>query len=163
MKTFIFLFILLIAFFIYLFMYAPPHKDKKIEDPTIANSLTLDAIEKKVREIKEIGQEEPVDKKEYSFSENLRKSVVYQENYAKPISENVTFDTLVEIISKIKPNILKESVTLNTPMNLLLTSKEQKERFAEKIADTFKLSDTKTRELMKKNRLLWDWVNTLQQ
>ncbi len=161
MKTFIFLFILLISFFVYLFVYTPAEKAKKVNFSNTLNAPTLDAIEKKMRELSPVIKEKKIEKKDYTISENLRDSIVYQEDTPKPISEHIAFDTLVEIILQIRPTYPKESITLNTPMNSLLIKDEDKERFKEKIGNNFKLQNGELEKLMKKNRLLWDWVNTL--
>ncbi len=163
MKTFIFLFLLLISFFVYLFVYTPAEKAKKVNFSNTSNSPTLDGIEKKMKEMTTTQKDNTTQNQEYTISENLRKSIVYQEDIPKPISEHIAFDTLVEIIFQVNPNYPKESITLNTPMDSVLIKKADRDLFKEMVRSSFKLSDSKIDELMKKNKLLWDWVNTLRQ
>ncbi len=160
MKTFIFLFILLISFFAYLFVFSQKQREQKLDFNETDDSPSLRAIEKKI-EKKFDSTDQNNKSEEYTFSKKLKQSVIYDKEMQKPISENVTFDTLIEIISQIKPDYPKNSITLNTDMNSLLTTKEDKKRFEEKIQENFNLKEPRIKELMKKNRLLWDWVNTL--
>ena len=156
MKTFIFLIIIIIAFFSYIFMFSSDTDTHIQPEPeNIETEMTnLESFEKSVYERAE--------KKPRLTSQNLEEIVELSGEKAQPISEQMTFDLLTKIIRQINQHYPQNLITLNTPMHSLLRTQEQKILFKEKITASFGIKANKVDGYMRKNKLLWDWVNVLQ-
>ncbi len=155
MKTFIFLIILIVAFFSYIFMFSPktqkaiPQQQKpKIE---IAN---LESFEQSVYE--------KARKKPKLTSQNLEEIADLSSNAPQPISEQMTFDLLKKIIHLINRHYPDQLITLNTPMRTLIRTPKERALFQQKVTATFNITQKDAQKYMQKNKLLWDWVNVLQ-
>ena len=156
MKTFIFLIIIIIAFFSYIFMFSSDSGTHIQPTPeSMETEMTnLESFEKSVYERAE--------KKPRLTSQNLEEIVELSGEKAQPISEQMTFDLLTKIIRQINQHYPQNLITLNTPMHSLLRTQEQKTLFKEKVIASFGIKANKVDKYMQKNKLLWDWVNVLQ-
>ncbi len=155
MKTFIFLTILIIAFFSYIFMFTPSTQKaiSKQQQPKI-EIANLENFEKSVYE--------KANKRPKLTSQNLEEIADLSSNSPQPISEQMTFDLLKKIIHLINIHYPDKLITLNTPMHRLLRTPKEKALFEQKVIATFNIKQSEVKRYMKKNKLLWDWVNVLQ-
>ncbi len=141
MKTFIFLAIVIIGLFGYILFY---DKTASKGDST----PSLEQLEKNLLLENDTGgvyADEP-------FSAHRATEPI------QPISEDIAFEQVAEIILQINPCYRKEWITLNSSMYTLLPDSSAREAFAQKIARKLHLSDREREEAMRKNRILWDWV-----
>ncbi len=140
MKTFIFIFIVVIGFFYYLFTSQSNY------GTTLINSNTLEDIEKQTSI--EANQEII----EYTSS---------SEEAPTEIPEDQTFDTIKSILKEASGREYASNITLNTRINSYLYTLNSREQFKQSIASAFNLSYDEVENQFKENKLVWDWVNKL--
>ena len=162
MKTFIFLFMVIMAFFIYIFTGNAGTKVKQpVSTPKTDALPTLDDIESEMEKTAPFETTASVIiSKQQAIS--APDTEPFNESAIPPISEHLTFDQLKNILLVCNPYYPKSSITLNTPVASILRTKAEKETFKSKIANTFHLNSREVEHYMQKNKLLWDWVNLLQ-
>ncbi len=141
MKTFIFILILIIGFFFFLF--SGDNQNNKVQE----NTTSLEALEK-----------ENINKTEHEIQEYTS----LEKNAPKEIPQEQTFDTIVNIIKQARGDSYTSNITLNTRVSSLLYTADAKEQFKNSLASAFNLTYDQVDKLYKKNTLVWDWVNELE-
>ena len=139
MKTFIFIFILVVGFFYYLFTGQGNYE-------TTINGNTLENIEKQTN------------------IENNQEIIDYtsrSEEAPTEIPEDQTFDTIKSILKEASGRQYASNITLNTRINSYLYTINAKEQFKQGISSAFNLSYDEVEKQFKENKLVWDWVNKL--
>lgn len=176
MKTFIFLLIVIIGLFAYILFYSSAQTERIEEIPS------LEKVEKIEREILHTVEQDTPNKIESKtdmkrrlpqhtdttvpsdttdMHSMLTHSAESADETLSPISENITYEQLRAIVTESNPRYPKALITLDSPMRSLLPDDETKALFKAHIAETFHLNDEQIEHAMKKNRILWDWVNML--
>ncbi|HIP02861.1 MAG TPA: hypothetical protein EYG75_05040 [Campylobacterales bacterium] len=146
MKTFIFIFIVVLGFFFYLFT----NSDKTMTQQTKErSSYALEDIETK----KSIQIDQEIIKEETTI----------QNEAPIAIPEDQTFDTIKNILKEVSGKEYAPEITLNTRINSYLYTVDAKKKFKQSIASSFNLSYDEVEKGLKDNKLVWDWVNQLKE
>jgi hypothetical protein len=145
MKTFIFIFILVVGFFFYLFTNSDNAKTNASSKSITYNLEEIEQTsniktEQEVKESTSLSKEEPI-----------------------AIPEDQTFDTIKNILKEASGREYGSEITLNTQINAYLYTVNAKEKFKQSLSSRFNLSHDKIEQMSKKNRLVWDWVNDLKE
>jgi hypothetical protein len=165
MKTFIFLLILIIAFFTYIFTANSnnsnsDNQNKQVrsviqQQPTLEileDSMSHESIEKpKIENIYSITNED---------LPNPDMDSLYKSD-TPSIPENMTFDKFKAVLIQINPYYPESAITLNLPLSSVIRTPKEKQLFRKKMKEDFHLSETQIDYLLKKNKLIWDWINLL--
>jgi len=141
MKTFIFLFIIVMGFFSFIFFYND-YKTEQEESEAMSSSLeelektqNLE-IQKEVEEYASLSKEEPTE-----------------------IPEEQVFDTIKNILSDASDRTYTQNITLSTRIDSYLYTQTSKDDFKNGISAAFNIDFDKVEKLYEKNKLVWDWVN----
>ena len=140
MKTFIFIFIVVVGFFYYLFT-----NTNSYENYTNANSL------------EELEKQNNIETDQEISEYTSRSSEAPTE-----IPEDQTFDTIKNILKEASGRQYVTNITLNTRISSYLYTVDSKEQFKQGIASAFNLNYDEVQKQFKENKLVWDWVNKLQ-
>ncbi len=141
MKTFIFLFIIVMGFFSFIFFY----NDYKVEqEESEAILKSLEEIEKaeNLETLKEVT--------EYTSLVNEEPTEIPQEQ---------VFDTIKNILTDASDRIYTQNITLSTKIDSFLYTQASKNQFKEGVSTAFNINLDEVEKLYTKNRLVWDWVN----
>ncbi len=144
MKTFIFIFILVVGFFFYLFSDSDGIPEKKLTEPIAYNLEDL-----------EQNSSEPI--------LEVKKEAVPFNEIPVAIPEDQTFDTIKNILKEASGREYAPDITLNTRINSYLYSVQAKEQFKQGISSSFNLSYDDVDKKFKEYKLVWDWVNQLKE
>ncbi len=163
MKMFIFLFILIAAFFTYIFTAGGKSEPIYTEPRNVAEIPTLEEIEAAVLN-------EPTtqtDHKHSSYntlsetdSSRVHQNTIY-DTTTPPIPEYMTFDKFQALLLEINPYYPKSAITLNLPLSSVIRTKSERETFRQKMLHDFHLSEQQVEQLMQEDKLIWDWINLL--
>jgi hypothetical protein len=161
MKTFIFLFILIIAFFAYIFTANNTNNQNKQVRSVIQQQPTLEILEDsmlsesinkpKIEDIYSTTNEDILDSQTDSLYHSSTPS----------IPENMTFDEFKAVLIQINPYYPEGAITLNLPLSSVIRTPKEKQQFRKKMKENFHLSETQIDYLLKENKLIWDWINLL--
>ncbi len=144
MKTFIFIFILVVGFFFYLFSDSDGTPEKQLTEPIAYNLEDL-----------EQNSSEPI--------LEVKKEAVPFNEIPVAIPEDQTFDTIKNILKEASGREYAPDITLNTRINSYLYSVQAKEQFKQGISSSFNLSYDDVDKKFKEYKLVWDWVNQLKE
>jgi len=158
MKTFIFLLILIVAFFVYIFTADTKSNAQVPSSDNTPAVLTLEEVETS-QTLPEQPQIEDVPMTDSTTPPTPKELFVEEEPPSIP--EYMTFDRFEDILLEVNPHYPKSAITLNLPMNSIIRTKEEKQRFKEKVISTFHLSESEVENYMKENKIIWDWINKL--
>ncbi len=95
-----------------------------------------------------------------SINTNIQK---FQQEYKKiskkstPIQRDQIFLILKDILAKNS----NQQILLNTKMDQILTTKIEKQKFKNHLQERFHLSKEFINEEFEKNRIVWDWINSI--
>ncbi len=140
MKLFIFILILVGAFFYYLFF--SDSINHKFEN----NSTALEDFEKDYN----LKTENEI--KEYTSLSN---------QIPDSIPEDQTFETIKNLLVKASGRTYSSNITLNTKIRSYLYTINAREEFKQGISSAFNLSYDEVDKKFRENKLVWDWVNQL--
>ncbi len=156
MKTFIFLLILIVAFFSYIFTSGgnnvPSQREPKL---VMQQAPTLEMIEESA---KNHASEEP--NPTTIYTDSLDEDILYNSK-TPSIPEYMTFDKFEAILLEINPYYPKSAITLNLPLSSVIRTRREKEAFREKMRNDFHLPEKEINQMMQQNKLIWDWINRL--
>lgn len=140
MKTFIFIFILVAGFFYYLFTnnnsYESTTNSNLLEDLERQNNIDTD---QEISEYTSHSSEAPTE-----------------------IPEDQTFDTIKNILKEASGHKYASNITLNSRITSYLYTLNSQEQFKQNISSSFNLTYDEVEKKFKENKLVWDWVNDLQ-
>lgn len=156
MKMFIFLLILIVAFFSYIFTSGGNNVVSQREPaPLVQQVPTLEMIEESAEKH---SSEDPTPAAPYSDDQD---EDILCDSKTPSIPEYMTFDRFEAILLEINPYYPKSAITLNLPLSSVIRTKREKEAFREKMQNDFHLPAEEIDQMMQQKRLIWDWINRL--
>ncbi len=156
MKTFIFLLILIVAFFSYIFTSGGNSVPSQRQPETVMQQApTLEMIEESAENH---ASEDP--NPAATYTDGSDEDILY-DSKTPSIPEYMTFDKFEAILLEINPYYPKSAITLNLPLSSVIRTRREKEAFREKMQNDFHLPAKEIDQMMEQNKLIWDWINRL--